>query len=239
VVIGTISGKGRPLAGVDVVIDDDARARSAADGAYRVRTEKVGFVRILIRAVGFQPVVRKLLLVGGDTVRSDFVLDPVAQELDPVEVRVAGAVAAGRMAGFEERRVAGFGRFFTRETLAAREQSTLADVIRMTPGLQLVRRPDRCGGGFSVATGRGGVVQWQDWMACNNVPMQPACYFAIYLDGARYWMPGSREPPDVNQFTVHGLEAIELYRGPAETPMQYQQTGAACGVLLLWSRLSP
>lgn len=64
---------------------------------------------------------------------------------------------------------------------------------------------------------------WQQWMRCGptRIPMEPACYFAIVLDGARFWVPGSGEPPDINQFTVQGIQAIEIYRGPAETPIQY------------------
>ncbi len=35
------------------------------------------------------------------------------------------------------------------------------------------------------------------------------------------------------------LEGIEIYRGPAETPIRYQITNSACGVALLWTRESP
>lgn len=76
------------------------------------------------------------------------------------------------------------------------------------------------------------------WMRVRHYsdPDGASLYFAIVLDGARFWVPGSGEPPDINQFTVQGIQAIEIYRGPAETPIQYQATNSACGVLLLWTR---
>ena len=67
----------------------------------------------------------------------------------------------------------------------------------------------------------------------------PGCYLALYLDGTHYWMPGSTDPPDIDQLTVQGLEGIEIYRGPAETPIRFQITNSACGVALLWTRESP
>lgn len=237
-VTGTITGNGRPVANASVVVDQsDVQAHSDHSGSYRLTVPRSGVVRITVRAVGFYPASRRMLLVAGDTTQSDFSLDPAAQLLDSITVRGTATMATGKMAAFEERRAAGLGRFYTRAMLASREHSTLADVLRMTSGLQLVRRPSVCGGGFVVATGRSGVIQWRDWMSCGGgFPMQAACYFAVFLDGVRFWVPGSKEPPDINQFTVQGLEGVEVYRGPAESPIQYQMTGSDCGVVLLWTR---
>jgi hypothetical protein len=144
------------------------------------------------------------------------------------------------MLAFEERRKTGLGRFITREMLAQREHSVLTDVLRMTPGLSFVRRPDKCGGGFALASGRGGAVDPQAWMACEIDPrirFPFACYLAIYMDGVRVWVPGQKEPPKIDDIaSIVALEAIEIYRGPSETPIAYQNTGSACGVILLWTR---
>lgn len=67
--------------------------------------------------------------------------------------------------------------------------------------------------------------------------MQVECYLQIFLDGVRVYsmtLPGL--PPRIEQYTVNGLEAIELYSGGAQVPSQYGGTGAACGTLVLWSR---
>jgi len=236
---GSVRGSGRPLPGADVRLDPDGVSiRTDSSGAYRLTAAKGGVIRISVRAVGFFPAGRNVLVITNDTVTSDFTLDPVAQQLDSINVEAPGVTVRGKMSAFEERRRTGIGRFYSRDMLAVREHSTMADVLRMTPGLRLIRRPDACGGGFAVATGRGGVVRSERWMECNpNGPkVEPACYFTLYLDGVRYWAPGGRPPPDINSLQVHSMQGIEAYRGAAETPTQYQMTGTVCGVLLLWTR---
>ncbi len=235
---GSVRGNGRALPMAEIRLDPDGVSmRTDSSGAYRLTAAKGGVVRLSVRAVGFYPASRNILVVANDTVTNDFVLDPVAQQLDSISVEARGITVRGKMSAFEERRQTGIGRFYTREMLAKRDHSTTADVLRMTPALRLIRRPDDCGGGFAVATGRGGAVRWEDWMVCGAMtPMVAACYFAIYLDGIRHWAPGSREPPDINKFQPHTLQGIEVYRGPAETPMQYQVTNTACGVVLMWTR---
>ena len=133
----------------------------------------------------------------------------------------------------------GFGRFYTREFLAQRAASPLANVLRLTPNLQLIRRPERCGGGYSVATGRSVEGRRERWMACPGSPMAVACYSPIYLDGVLFWGPGmpGMPPPDVDQFRIAGLEGIEVYRSVSEAPLQYRALASTCGVVLLWTRV--
>ncbi|MHB1330259.1 MAG: carboxypeptidase-like regulatory domain-containing protein, partial [Gemmatimonadales bacterium] len=209
VIKGSVRGNGRVLPAADVRLDPDGvSVRTDSSGTYRLTAAKGGVVRLSVRAVGFYPASRNILVVANDTVTNDFVLDPVAQQLDSISVEAAGVAVRGKMSAFEERRQSGIGRFYTREMLAKRDNSTTADVVRMTAALRLIRRPDSCGGGYAVATGRGGAVRWEDWMICSGSPMVAACYFAIYLDGMRQWIPGQREPPDINKFQPHTLQGI-------------------------------
>jgi hypothetical protein len=70
------------------------------------------------------------------------------------------------------------------------------------------------------------------------------CPMQIYMDGIKIFEPRSAgggaaaaiQPPDINQFVVAQLEAIEVYRGPAETPPEFAGTGSRCGTVVLWSR---
>jgi hypothetical protein len=66
--------------------------------------------------------------------------------------------------------------------------------------------------------------------------MEPACYLTVYVDGVRVWSRSQDPPPDVDQIRAMGIEGIEVYRGPAELPSQYQGTGNACGAVLFWTR---
>lgn len=238
IIQGQVTTPGRPPSGATVSIDGRSSSTAVDSvGRYRLVIAEGGLVAIVARAVGFYPGVRRLALADGDTVELDFRLEPVAQQLDSVAVVERGPTVSARMRAFEERRREGLGRFYTREFLAEREHSTTASVLRMTAGVSVVTRPSRSGGGYSVATGRSGARRLEDWMICAFGQSFPAaCYFAIYLDGVRFWVPGSTNPPNINDFRVRELEAIEVYRGPAEVPMQYQNGGTVCGVVLLWTR---
>jgi len=236
--VGTVTADGRPLPRAEVLVDPPGLRTSTSDrGTFSLTVPGLGAVRVVVRAVGYYPATRRIMLAGPDTVTLTFQLERAAQQLESVTVEAPKTTVRGKMQAFEERRGAGFGSFLTREALARQENSMLEDVLRRISGLRLVRRPDDCGGGSAVATGRGGVVKWQAWMSCyGGRPFPLECYLAVYLDGTRIWAPGSKEPPDINQFYVNGLEGIEVYRGPSEAPIQYQGTGSACGVLLLWTR---
>ena len=65
------------------------------------------------------------------------------------------------------------------------------------------------------------------------------CPLAVYVDGALLWSPGMTElPPDIMPIMARELEAVEVYRGPSETPVEYQGTGSGGGVMMLWTRVS-
>jgi hypothetical protein len=227
--------RGSPISHARVNTDlDSAVVRVNAFGEFMIRATRAGLLSIQARAVGFYPDRRRLLISGQDTISVVFRLEPAAQALESLAVTAPAPVPA-RMQPFEERRRAGFGKFFTRELLRSQEHRPLGDVLSQTAGVRLVRRPTRCGGGFAVAV-RGGATS-QPWMRCATGDRFPvACYVSVFLDGISLYTTGSIEPIDINQFAVNGLEAIELYRGPSETPIQYLGTGSACGALVLWTR---
>ncbi len=206
-------------------------------GEFSFTTIPSGKYSVLARAIGYEPMVRELRFSGRDTILAEFRLKASGQRLDSLVVTGATPTVSPGMRAFEERRAAGLGRFLTSADLRKREHSVLSNVLRATAGLKLIRRPQDCGGGFALATGRGGAVLWQPWMICHGgYPFELACYVSVYLDGVRIWTAGTREPPNVDDFPVVSLQAIELYRGPSELPTQYQATGSACGAVLLWSR---
>jgi hypothetical protein len=246
VVRGTVKAEdGRPIEAAEVTTDlPDERAVTGSDGAFLLSTKSPGLNVVLhAKAVGFSPGTQSVSFESADTAVISFSLKRVAQKLPSLEVTGTPSYTSAKMMAFEERRKAGIGRFITREMLAQRENSVLTDVLRMTPGLIFVRRPDKCGGGFAMASTRGGSVNRQDWMWCegypppSGIPFAVACYLAIYLDGVRIWAPGQKEPPNIdNVASIVSLEAIEIYRGPSETPIMYQNTGSSCGTVLLWTR---
>ena len=246
VLTGVVTGdSSRAITGAIVEIASVGRsATTNARGLYTLVVDKAGSFAVEARALGFSSNTRFVRLGGGDTLRVDFALSPVPQQLDPVVVTAEeDALPTGIMRGFEERRRLGFGRFITRDMLDQREHDTVSGMLRSIAGVRMVRRPTDCGDGYSAATGRGiAAVELSKSTTppatCGGgTPLPAACYMSIYVDGVRLWAPGTPDPPDFEKMRNNHYEGIEVYRGPAELPIQYQGTGAACGAILLWTRV--
>jgi len=236
--LGRVLSGGRPLVRAEIRLDAQRLQTETSDsGVWRLFVPTRGIVEVSVRAIGFQPARRRLVLVGNDTVRVDFSLDPVVQRLDSVAVAAPAPEVLGKMQGFEQRRRMGFGKFFTREFLAQHENSIVSNALRIGSGLRMVRRPETCGGGWAAASARGGSLVRE---RCGGVPIDPACYMTVVLDGVRLWAPGfppGEPPPDVDRFKVSDFEGVEVYRSVAEAPIQYQAPRSDCGVLVLWTRV--
>ncbi len=228
----------RPAVAAEVLLPGMSRAaRPAPDGAFAFAMLPWGTYTVVVRAVGYRPVLARVTLPQpADAVR-EFVLTPNVTELPGVVV--TGTAVAAKMRGFEERRAMNAGgHFITRAQLAAREHSRLSDILRSVPGVKLVRRPDNT---VFLESTRSAFASTLDRQSTEALPDGSyglnRCYFQIYLDGAVIFQPGGLvKPPNIDDFAPNGVEAIELYPGPANTPIQFGGTGAACGTIVLWTR---
>ncbi len=240
VVSGRVTANGQPAAGAAVSLMPHAvTATTSLDGRYVLTVPAPGQATLSVRAVGFQPTLRRFIFSGLDSVVVHFTLVPAATILDSVSVVGTPAASPGRMQAFEERRTRGVGQYFTRADLEEHGSAPLSRVFRVARNLQLFRRPPHCGGGFTVGTGRGQDRltvggREQSMLACSGNPS--ACFPAIYLDGMAFWIPGTPGPPDVDTFRSDEFEAIEIYRGPAGVPPELNVLGSSCGVIALWTR---
>ncbi len=66
--------------------------------------------------------------------------------------------------------------------------------------------------------------------------LECGCYAQVYLDD--HLMNGGRptEPFDINSIPTKNIAGIEFYASPAQTPGQYSNLQARCGVMLIWTR---
>lgn len=207
----------QPLGGVEVVIDGTDRTGTTDEfGWFVVGGVPEGRRIVLFRKVGYRPLQTLAVFRRGDTTVVDGALIGLSVQLDSILVRGTEARSRGLGIGreaFEERRNKGFGIFIDSTVLRRNEHRDLADIIRGNPGITISNR--QRGGGYIISAGRGAT----------------RCAVQMYLDG----MP---LPP--NQSTaiasVGSLEAVEVYRSSAETPLEYGGPRANCGVVLLWTR---
>lgn len=226
---------GRPLAGVEVVLlGSERRTLTDASGRYVLTMLPDGRRQVLFRSVGFRPVQEWVVLGRADTVWANPMLVAQTVQLDPITVTAKPDAPRGLgLEGFEDRRKLGFGKFIDSATLRRNEHQRLPALLDRLQGI-----------GFTILD-RGVVAVSRRRFG----PMGEPCYMSVVLDGSVIYAsvaPGlggggggggaGRSPPDLKMFDVASLTAVELYRGAGEVPIEFGGAGAACGVLVLWTR---
>ena len=228
----TPDSAGGPAPGAEVTIPTLARsARAGDDGAFVFDALPAGTYDVLARRLGHEPATRRVTLGGTDTVTLVLALAPRVQALEQVEVRDRAIAPASTLRAFERERARANGGAFIGDTVLTRnEHSAMSNVLRRIPGAQVVRIESSRRSYNVLASRRNGQ------STRNN---EKYCYFQVYVDGNLRYAPAAlntEPPPDVDEFKVQDYEAIEVYRGPAQTPVQFGGTGAPCGTIVFWSR---
>lgn len=233
-----VSSAGGPLEGALIAVAGlDTVLATGPNGAFRLRGLPTGTLRLRLRAIGHAPLGVDIVLAGDRRLLDTTVtLSAVAQQLDSIIVTERETpFRAGKMAGFDRRRKEGFGRFLT--------MGELHDPLRATLDLQL-RRFGRihlawvsCISGYAAAA-LGQQAPPGSRASCKAYPeVLDACFMTVYMDGALYYTNSMPGPPlDISKFNLLTLQGVEVYRSAAEMPVEYNATGSACGVILLWTR---
>jgi hypothetical protein len=219
-----------PIPGATVVIEAlKLSAISDSLGQFILRGVSAGVHTVVARKLGFTPIATRVVFANGAELEADLLLSPnSAQTLTEVIVETKRPVT-GKMAEFEERRLAGHGKFLTQEDLDKRAASVLSNTLKQLPGVEMTR----IGSQYFVSAGRmsqpGGAL-----MRTTNVP----CPVAIVLDGTFLYGAGDdREPKfPIDQINQSMLAGIEYYTGPATIPVKYNATRHTCGLLVLWTK---
>ena len=233
VLVGTVvaDSTAAPLAGAEVVVEALRRSTRATDeGSFVLRGLPAGLHVVTVRGVGYEPIVARVRATGqpGDTVAADFALGRRSVTLARVNVKAAPE-ALVRPAERKRARENG-GVFVGREELVRREHSTMSEVFRQIPGVNLQRVTTPRGSFNAMASSRGGAPG-------SLTQSQPKyCYYQVFIDGVRVYTPDSGDPPDMDTYRPNDFDGVEVYRGLAQTPPAYAGTGAVCGTVLFWSR---
>ncbi|HEY6218461.1 MAG TPA: carboxypeptidase regulatory-like domain-containing protein [Gemmatimonadaceae bacterium] len=220
--VGTVSrdSAGRqPVVGIEVSIPSQhAVSRTDSTGTYRLDGLKIGTYTVVVRSVGYQPIIAEVAIEVPDATLQNFMVEPLAQPLDTVHSKDRKVdYISPKLRAFEERRREGFGHFLSEAQLRQMDSRQMSEVISRFPGLTVGRNQMK-----SVA-----------------ISTRKNCSVAVYLDGIETKDPPTRpnqkpQPPNLNQFSIDLLAGIEFYAGEAAAPMGFGQNG--CGMLLLWTR---
>jgi hypothetical protein len=227
ILTGTVTNlNGVPLKRTEVmIVNTDLRVVTNDSGVYEFLAAPTGRVRVIARRIGFEPDERRVTLEANAPKQVDFELKGIPEELDSVMIREAGG--NGRLGEFWARRLNGHGAFITREDIERRKPHHSSDMLRTITGVKVTMGES----GFEralISMGRNP----QLMAARGTTSLASACRVTYYIDGA-YTAGGTFHLDDMSPGAI---EAMEIYRGPAETPVRFRQRDTACGVIAIWTR---
>jgi len=226
-----LTGRGtdaRALPTAEVLVPSVGRSVGTnGNGEFALSNLADGAYTLIVRSIGYAPTMRRVMATETPDSGITVVLEPQATELE--RMLVTAPAERGKLRGFEERRVTnGGGHFITRDELAKRENSPLVDVLASVGVSQIIRGSD----GSEWPVTQRGAVDFQ-----HSGPQHNDCYYQLILDGVRTIADAPGKPPaNLKDFAPRGIEAIEVYPGPATTPIQWGGLGATCGTIVIWTR---
>lgn len=204
------AGTAVPLAHVTVA---NRRVLSDSAGRFVFASLPSGALMIAVRRLGFEPDSAQVELVNGRTDSLHFTLAILPGKL-PGIVTDAEAEERIRLAEFYRHRDGGNGGyFFNRRELDAARVYRVSDIMRRVPGVRLI-------------ADQSGRLHLRMARSLNCPP-------DVWIDGIR------AEGMNVDDMSLHDVEALEIYRGPSGLPPEYNNRMGrpGCGTLVIWTRL--
>lgn len=205
----------RTVAGASIELAFE-RTVSDAVGRFRLVGVPSGRHVLIVRRLGFAPESVSLDTKTEGSVIVGIRLKPLAAVLPSVGVE--GRRVSAKLVGFEERKRMGIGRFLTEEEISRAPGTRLSEKLRVLSGIRVLY--SRSGSNHvRIETTRGP-------QGLRNAP----CYARLILDGEHV-------APDfsINHIDPGEVAALEWYAGPSQIPAQYNLTGNACGLLIIWT----
>ena len=203
---------GRPVPDADIVgLSSRMTARTSRTGAFLLGDLGPGPEVFLVRSIGFAPQRFPVTLISGDTVSVDVVLGTSPQQLSELTVTALGREYKGKMARFAQRMVrfaAAASSFIGPEEIEQWGRFDLANVFR-----------------------RAGLRVSNSEISCPvNGSIERSFDIHVYLDDV---LVNIGPTFDISTFPSYWIQAIEVYRRVAEAPIEFQNHGAGCVVLIL------
>ena len=245
---------GAPIANAEVVLPEQRLvARTDSLGQARIPGIPHGEHRVRVRLLGYTPGDVRLKF-SSDTTGAVFRLERSVQALTEIDVTASDVPRV--LKDFEARRRQGLGRFLTEAELAPDASKDFMVVASMKfPGLTLRtdtdgqthlagvrsscgssnptaspnRGVDRIGGKPGLKPEMGARDGFGDQTISGSCETERPCLVQVYLDDINLG------ETDAGLVRTWDLSGAEYYTG-STVPARYRKAGAACGVVLLWSK---
>ncbi len=210
---------GAPVPDADVMIAS-SRALARTDSAGRFVLWKLGAgeMQVSVRRMGYVPRSFDVALHRDAQDTVTIILAMNAAEVPGMVISAQDMRRRLAIEDFYRRRTVGTsGHYVTREEIEARHASRLSDALRDIPGIQFVR--SNMSGSVFIRFDNASVYR-RDCLP-------------------QYWIDGQRVPnAQIDDFPARDIEGVEVYSGPAGTPMQFSQGAlTTCGTIVIWSRV--
>jgi hypothetical protein len=220
VVVVTDHETGRPLPEAVVrVTDHSAAGRTDPSGRAELHAIRPGTRVLEVSRIGYA-MERAVVDFEASTepIEAEVELMPQAVELEGMVVTTWGRSTKLRNHGFYDRQRRGNGEFFTSDQIERLHPRQMVDVFRHTNSMSI---------GYD-SKGR----QYVQNLRAHGLG---ACQPSVFLDGMAM---GRDMDGNVSlDFTIpENVAGMEVYAGPATIPAEYNLTGSACGVVLLWTK---
>lgn len=210
-----------PLSEAVVELLGFGQTRTNGAGEFRFTGVPSGAVILHVMKIGFQPVMKVIALAFADSVDLDVTLKPAAYQLATVVIHRDSSYVMPDLTGFDRRRRSGMGHYITADEIAQRHATETSQLLSGVPGISV-------NGG--VVTTLRGVISINS--SCASV--------VVLVDGVV--MAGDRNPFnhggagfDINTIPPAFIKDIEVYAGPATTPVELA-TPSVCGLVAIWTR---
>jgi hypothetical protein len=217
-VAGVVRGpNGQPLSGARVGLQGTFSETTAdAGGAYQLAALPAGTQTIEARAIGYVPIRSTINLYPNRAVTKDLAFDAAAQVLETVDVQAKQIYSRSEQEFLTAKR--GLGYFIDADQIEKRQPFRTSDLLRMAPGVTIYQ-----------GSGLGDQTQIQIRGASS---LSGPCPPLLVVDGMR--LEGSAG--DIDQITrPEDIQGIAIYRGPSETPVEYQGFNS-CGAIVVWTK---
>ena len=207
---------GAPVVNADIgVLSQRRLVRSDSLGRFVLPDFPTGRSEVTVRRLGFRP---RRFFIDPDTLRDSLQVTLASEPAVLAGIGVTARESRLRhgIEDFYRRRVKGVGTYWTRDDIEQYNTQRTSDVLRGAPGIRLVR----------VSSGMGVRFNSTSIVRRDCTPM--------------IWMDGQRAPGlEVDDILARDIEGIELYGGPATTPMQFSQysSSSTCGTIVIWTRI--
>ena len=234
-VVDARTGEGVPQAVVSALAASGNRragqARTDARGVFSMPMRAAGSVRLRVERTGYlQTLTEPMPVAQAETLAVELSVSSAPLTIAPLRVTARVEPPKRRnleLNGFYHRERLGIGQYVRREDIERRANANLAQVLARVPGARIrYRGPHQYI--FFPRNGEPRMTQ--------NFRGSPAneCLPRLFVDGSRVTYDAMN---DINSVVnPNQVEALEVFRGPSEIPVEFNDNNSTCGVILIWTR---